>query len=193
MERPWSVSKKGRNQQRLANSKRKARWFEQRRLQNDREVRLDAIEDLRIAFGASLETLDSDDDDRKLRDFASFLEDLRNDLSLIQTKANSTSGGEMKALMAEEKQLRRKLTEITGIVAVLAAAKRAKEAAAANKVATELRQLVEAAHAEAAASAALAAAHAADKAKASVDEAARVETRRVRVVKERRVAKKRRA
>ena len=105
MERPWSVSKKIRNQQRLANSKRKARWFEQRRLQNDREVRLDAIEDLRVAFGASLETLDSDDDDRKLetldsndndrklRDFASFLEDLRNDLSLIQTKANSTSGG----------------------------------------------------------------------------------------------------
>lgn len=126
VERPWSVSKKFRNQQRLANSKRKARWFEQRRLQNDREVRLDAIEDLRVAFGASLETLDSDDDDRKLRDFASFLEDLRNDLSLIQTKANSTSGGEMKALMAEEKQLRRKLTEITGIVAVLAAAKRAK-------------------------------------------------------------------
>jgi hypothetical protein len=96
-----------------------------RRLQNDREVRLDAIEDLRVAFGASLETLDSDDDDRKLRDFASFLEDVRNDLSLIQTKANSTSGGEMKALMAEEKQLRCKLTEITGIVAVLAAAKRA--------------------------------------------------------------------
>ena len=125
VERAWSVSKKGRNQQRLANSKRKARWFEQRRLQNDREVRLDAIEDLRVAFGASLETLDSDDDDRKLRDFASFLEDVRNDLSLIQTKANSTSGGEMKALMAEEKQLRCKLTEITGIVAVLAAAKRA--------------------------------------------------------------------